>query len=565
MESHILPNPAGKLNFDLRPTLVDRVVGYFSPAKGLERTISKARQQYVTHALGGSYTGARKDRRQTENWETSKGDADEDIRWDLETARERSRDLNRNNALAHGALNNIMVHVVGSGLSPRPEIDFEFLGMTEDAARQWEDSAERLFALWANSPDCDLTRDQNFYGLQALALGTTMESGDTFVLLPFRERPTNIFGLKVQIVEGDRVCNKDFLPDTKNLRSGVVIDDDGAPKAYQFLKTHPGAFNRDLSAYEWMEVPAFGGKTGRRMVHHLFSRLRPGQNRGMPELTPVMELVKQMGTYTDSEAQRAVISSFFTVFVKSLSGEGLAPGLPTDAPGSTSGTDKPGEYKLAPGAILDLAPGEEVQFADPKSPNSAFDPFVQAIFRQIGIGLGIPYEVLTMHYTASYSAARAAILHAWKFFNSRRDWLAAKFCQPIYEAWLEEAIARGYLAAPGFFKDPAIRAAYCNCQWIGDQMGQLNPKDEVDAAAARVEMGISDINAEAVGYSGRSFRKIHKNRVNEHKLRASGGLEPEIIGVYGRASYPPGGGGPDAGAQPGAKPAPQDNQKGQQK
>lgn len=537
---------AKKPDFDLTPTLLDRVVRYFSPEKALNRTLARARDQYATFALGGSWTGASTGRRQTENWATSRADADEDIRWDLEKLRERSRDLMRNNPVAAGINKNMLVHVVGTGLAPRPEIDYDFLGLTEDEARVLEEQLERLFNMWACSTDCDITRENNFYGQQGLAFISAGESGDCLVLMPYKKRPNDIFGLKLQIVEGDRLCNKQFLADSKNLRSGVVIDDDGAPTSYQILRTHPGALTRDPSLFEWDEIPAFGSSTGRRNVIHLFERTRPGQNRGVPLLAPVIEIIKQVGTYTDAEIQRAVISSFFTVFVKTNSGEGLAPGLPTDNPGSGS-TDQ-GKYALGAGAILDLAPGEEVQFADPKSPNNAFDPFVQALFHQIGMALGIPYELLVMHYTASYSASRAAILHAYKFFTLRREWLAAKFCQPIYEAWLDEAVAAGYITAPGYFKDPAVRAAYRGCQWIGDQMGQLNPKDEVDAAAERVELGISDLQQETVAYNGRSWRRVHKNRVTEHAQRAAAGLEPAVLGVPGRASYPPGGS-PDASGE----------------
>jgi capsid protein len=47
-----------------------------------------------------------------------------------------------------------------------------------------------------------------------------------------------------------------------------------------------------------------------------------------------------------------------------------------------------------------------MSFEDPKRPNTALDGFVQAVFQQIGIALGLPFEILVKHFTASYSAAR---------------------------------------------------------------------------------------------------------------------------------------------------------------
>ncbi len=162
----------------------------------------------------------------------------------------------------------------------------------------------------------------------------------------------------------------------------------------------------------------------------------------------------------------------FTVFVKSEDEEGLAP-----IPGlSDSSQTKDGDYKLAPGAILDLNSNEDIQIADPKRPNQAFDPFVQAVLRQIGVALELPFEILIKHFTASYSASQVALVEAWKFFNSRRKWLSIQLCQPVYEMVITEAIAKGQLKAPGFFNNELLRKAYLGAEWIGPPRGQIDQK-----------------------------------------------------------------------------------------
>jgi capsid protein len=87
-------------------------------------------------------------------------------------------------------------------------------------------------------------------------------------------------------------------------------------------------------------------------------------------------------------------------------------------------------------------------------------PFVMAIYRQVGVQLELPFEILIKHFQSSYSASRGAILEAWKFFRGRRTWLDTHFCTPVYEAVISEAVARGWLEAPGFFDDPFLRQAY---------------------------------------------------------------------------------------------------------
>ncbi|MEK9777386.1 MAG: phage portal protein, partial [Quisquiliibacterium sp.] len=185
-----------------------------------------------------------------------------------------SRDLARTSALAGGAINTVVTNVVGTGLAVQPSPDAAFLGLSEDEAKAWTDSVTREWRLWAEATDCDITRTQNIYGLQSLAFRATLESGDVFALTPAAGtgRP---YKLAVQLVEADRVCNPGRSADKAGLVAGVELDANGAPVAYHISKTHPG--NRMTTALEWTRVAAFGERTGRRNVLHLFDRRRPGQ------------------------------------------------------------------------------------------------------------------------------------------------------------------------------------------------------------------------------------------------------------------------------------------------
>jgi lambda family phage portal protein len=251
------------------------------------------------------------------------------------------------------------------------------------------------------------------------------------------------------------------------------MDAFGAPTAYHVLNQHPG----DLLAGDrkwWSVVPAFGAQTGRRNVLHLYAKRRIGQTRGAPWLSGVIELFKQLGTYTESEVSAAVLAAMIAITTKTDDRAGLSPlesavqGT-TPAAGTADGAASSWDGTLTPGLAVDLGKNEEIAaFKSDGRPNPQFDPFVQAILRQAGAYLGLPFEVLIKHFTASYSAARAALLDAWRFYLANRAWLVEMFCQPVYEAWLEEAVALGRVQAPGFFDDPMLRAAYCRANWHGD-------------------------------------------------------------------------------------------------
>ena len=102
--------------------------------------------------------------------------------------------------------------------------------------------------------------------------------------------------------------------------------------------------------------------------------------------------------------------------------------------------------------------------------------------------------------------------------------LAADFCQPVYEIFLSEAVANGRLKAPGFFRDPMIRRAYCKAQWNGPSQGMLDPLKEVAAAEKRIAIGISTRQRETIEMTGGDFESNVAQLARENQLMKSAGL-----------------------------------------
>lgn len=512
----------GDRSVTVKENLVDRVVRYFNPIKGNARLLARLHSGMAGAMLGG-YVGTSRSDRALSGWRTAVGSPDTDILTDLQTLRDRSRWLARNSPLGGGAINTTVTNVVGGGLKLQARIDREVLNMTDEKADAWEALVEREWCLFAKH--CDAMRVLGFGRLQEVAFRSALESGDVFAVLPYISKRNSPYGLSVQLIEADRVTNPENKPDSKDIAGGVERDQYGAPVAYHIQNTHPGETYAMGARVEWKKVRAFGDASGRRQVIHLFKMIRPGQVRGVPFLAPVIRELKQISRYTDAELMAAVISGMLTVFVKSDAGgdSPLAPMSPTEETGAASGD---ADIKLGNGAVVGLAPGEDVTTVNPSRPNANFDPFFEAIVKQIGLSLEIPKEVLLKHFTASYSAARAALLEAWKFFRNRRDWLAESFCQPIYEAFLEEAIVNDRIPAPGYFSDPIIREAYCRAEWIGPAKGMINEKDEVEAAALRIEKNLSTLDRETSELTGGDWETNVRQRQKEQRMVAAAGLLP---------------------------------------
>lgn len=513
--------------------LLEKTIGFFSPEKALKRADARRKLQVVNNLVGSGSGygrhGASYAKKSLMAWMSSGRNADDDIVDSIETLRGRSRDLYMGVPLATGALKTVRTNVVGSGLLLNAQIDAKFLGLTDEQAQEWERNVEREWKLWAETVQCDVERRQNFYQLQSLVLLSALMSGDVFVTMPIIKRVGSVYDLRIGLIEADRVCNPnkaDMVPNA-NVAGGVEVDGFGAVKAYWVAKHHPDSRVRSPvdATQKWTRVLAFGETTGRRNVLHVMCDVeRPAQRRGVPLLAPVIESLKQLGRYSEAELMAAVISGMFTVFVRS---DNPDDGL--DSMFQNEIIDDPHSYELGNGAIVGLAPGEDVQFANPGRPNTAFDGFVIAICRQIGAALEIPYELLVKNFTASYSASRASLLEAWKMFRMRREWLIGQFCQPVYEEWLTEAVAKGRVNAPGFFEDPAIKAAWCGADWYGDAQGQLDPLKEANAAKVRVEEGFSTREREAAELTGMKYENIHAVRKREEAMRKADGLSADAV------------------------------------
>ena len=529
---------------------LDRMVAVVSPEKALKRVGARQRLNIINS--GYSNYGASHTKKSLLGWLYGGGSAKEDIQENLSTLRQRCRDLYMGVPLATGALKTCRTNVVGPGLKLKSQLDYEVLGITEEEARKLESVIEREFALWADSPACDLERLDNFYELQQLAFLNWLMSGDVIATLPVTKRVNMPYDLRICLIEADRLSNPDGDTSDPHIVGGVETNAAGEVVAYHISKHHPLSY--DLTETGWTRVEAWGEKTGRRNVIHIMNRERIGQRRGVPFLAPVIEALKQLGRYTDAELVAAIVSGLFTIFIEKESASdegGFGEVVPEEL--QVDGADE-NSIELYPGLVTDLNEGEKAHDINPGRPNTAFEGFVIAICRQIGAALEIPYELLVKCFNSSFTASRGALLEAWKMFRMYRNWLANDFCQPIYEEWFAEAVAKGRIPAPGFFSDPIRRKAFTGAEWNGPAQGLLNPVQEVTAAEKRVLNGFSTRDRESMEMNGSDFYKNVAQLKREEKMLR----EVKQDGAETQGTEPPAaesGGESDEPGKPGGEPA----------
>jgi capsid protein len=88
-------------------------------------------------------------------------------------------------------------------------------------------------------------------------------------------------------------------------------------------------------------------------VVHFLNVDRIEQSRGIPALAPVIESLKQLDRYAEAELMAAVVSAFFTVFIKTT---GDDTGAPTTSKGVPANAGH-GRPKLAAANFLGLRHG----------------------------------------------------------------------------------------------------------------------------------------------------------------------------------------------------------------
>ena len=452
---------------------------------------SEKRRGGAQMAAGYANHGASKTKSAMLGWMLSGGSPEDDSDLNGATLRQRARDLDMGGGLARAGVSTETTTVIGTGLIPKPAIDYEALGLTEEAAKEWEKIAKREFSFWSGSKFCDAAEKKNFYQLQSLAFRSMLTSGDVIALLPMYESVGSPYALHIQLLEADRMgtpdsngesTSKDADGGNARIVDGVEVESDtGRVVAYHFSSRHP-----------------------------LNETDTPEQYRGVPMMAPVIEQVKQLERYLNAELTASLISSMFTLFITSDPNDNNIASAVDDSveddEQTTSSTPQNALHMRA-GAIYELAPGQKPEGVSPTRNNSAFSTFVDAVCTQIGASVEMPKEILLKAFTKSYSASRGALKEYWrKIPRARRDFIA-DFCQPVYEAFLAEAIAIGRIEAPGFFDDPVIRASWCKCNWIGSTMQQLDPLKEVSAAEKRILLNLSTQEREAAEFNGSDWNE----------------------------------------------------------
>ncbi|WP_231606129.1 phage portal protein [Pandoraea apista] len=431
----------------------------------------------------------------------------------------RSRDLARNDGWAHGGISRILDNTVGAHLRLSSSPDWRLLRrFNKGFDAQWADEfGKAVEALWRGySEDLghynDLTRQLTVSQQMRLGLRHKLVDGEDLVVAYWKPERVGRGGAQYAttflVVDPDRLSNPYQMVDTKYMRGGVEIDDDGVPVAYHIRKAHQNDWYNAAESMVWERVVREDEDGWRRVIHD-FERDRAGQNRGIGVFTPVLAHMKMLARYYGVELQAATVATIFGTYVTSP----YDPAMIEAAMDSARGDQEMGFYQdlraewakdrpamLNGVRVPTLAPGEEIKQVAAAHPHDGFEDFAHEMLRSVAAALGVSAEQITQDWSkTNYSSARAALLESWKTLSRRNAEFKIGTATPMFAAWLREPMERGDLDdvlprnAPEFVE---AATAYARCDWLGVARGWVDPVKEKQGAVLGMDAGLSTLKRE---------------------------------------------------------------------
>ncbi|MGP1276010.1 MAG: phage portal protein [Caulobacterales bacterium] len=484
-------------------------------------------------------------------WSGSRGSADRDWLSSRLTAVARSRDAARNDPLAAGLARRKRAHVAGWGWLCQPRPDMAALGIdtSTKAGKASRDrlirSMKRQWKYFADDPifRCDVERSLDADLLLMLATTHKVVDGEAVVLICWKERTDGFrYSTCFQIIDPDRLANPMGRPDSDRLRAGVELDEDGAPVAYHFLRSHPADIGFGLGSLQTDRVPA-REDWGRPRVLHLFEKRRAGQHRGIGDLVASLRRFRTLEAYTDAELRSKVVNALVLAqYTSSMGGEILAEifggGEAEKLMALRSSFYEESGLSVAGSRVINTFPGDKLDLNRQARESGDYADFAHAIAAQCAGPAGSTYEMITGDFTRhNYSSGRMSLGEAWREVLLEREITAKQLMTPLRLCVLEEAFYAGHLdlpdSVPDFWEE---LGAYSACEWIGPPRGAIDPVKEPTGHALRLG-NLSASPQEIAAEDGRDFDEVLEETADaKERLQAMGLSMADLGHMIGAAS-----------------------------
>jgi lambda family phage portal protein len=408
--------------------------------------------------------------------------------------RQLARHLDENHDLTVSVFDDLVNNTIGTGIIVSPMVRRPAGELADDVNR---DLAE-LWDEWAARPET--TNQLDFGSAERLLARSKFRDGEAFVKLVTNLRfryPTRV-PLTLELLEADFVPF-DLDDDAANLLQGIEVNEWSAPTFYHVYDRHPGDPGFSYRApNDTRRVPAS------RMLHLKFTR-RLRQRRGVPIIHAVINRMRDLQDYEQSERIAAKVAADLTFFIRKNE----------HYQGATTVNEyKNRQWRLAAGTGFELMPGEDIATIKSERPNTGLEAFRNAMLRAVAGGTSTRFSSVARDYNGTYSAQRQELVEGAVAYRAESANLIRAFHRPVYERFIDQVLASRALNLRGIDRATMYRADFQppSLPWI-------DPQKEADAWLKLIE-GKLESRSEIIRRRGRDPRKVAEEITAEQSIEA---------------------------------------------
>ena len=327
---------------------------------------------------------------------------------------------------------------------------------------------DELFDALSSTYSFDATRQQDIYQLQQQAFETMLLSGECWFI---RQKNANDSFSSWYLAEPDHIFNNpsftiagdgNYYYKNHLVIDGIEFASNGKPLAIHYCKS---PYTSDVSNKELWDRIRFYDQDGLPNVLQLRLAERVEYPRGIPLLSPAIELLYGLYQLNQSQVEMGILQSCQALVVKTNTNKTLNPfvGLspsdlnaplvqekPTDDTPKQEFSIVPPNNRdvfgmlnnanyVTPGTTIHLNPDESLDCITPQGPTSSLIEYSNMVLEQCGSMFGIPKPLLSGVFDASFSASKASIAQWLYTISKYRKAFIEQVCKPLYRVYLYEA------------------------------------------------------------------------------------------------------------------------------
>ena len=445
----------------MKYNILDRAISLVSPKLAVERARHRVQEAAILRGQR-AYDAATKGRR-GDGWSSSDMNArnqNHDILKALTILRERSINGYKNNSSVFSAHRKIQNNVIGTGIMPTPVSAVGEKPLTPAEIKK----IKLEWKAFAETTACDFNGAMYMGGIQALMMRTLTVQGEAFVM---KQRDANSrIPFKIQIIGPSMVDHQKNSFQIAHKEGnftvqGVEFDSRGRKLGYWIFNHDP------KNDYTLRLAPVFVPISDMLQVFYMDF---PDQVRGVPTGVPAMLNMRDLDDYEDAALMAAKVAACHV-------------GVTTRPADIEPGQTNTGEFErydhLEPGMMLHVAPGEEVAFNTPPTPQS-FAEYVTKNQQKNAGGFGLSYETFAGDYSnVNFSSGRMGkIVEGLQTEDWQYNVVIPQFCDKIWEWFIEGLQFRGVINKR------------VGVEWTPPGRQMLDPVKELTAIVIELKSGL---------------------------------------------------------------------------